>query len=155
MVSKTGLSASARSGILLVEDDDIHAMLTEKALRKAGFDARLWRAADGEEALEALLGKGKFGGRDRLGLVLLDLKIPKVAALDVLRAARQFPETAQVVIVMLTTSDDPHDCEEALRLGANSYVTKPGDPREFRDTVGQIFLRWFKDGPVAAVGEAR
>ncbi len=154
-MSEIGVSASASSGILLVEDDDIHAMLTEKALRRAGFEAHLWRAADGEEALEAILGQGRFEGCGKLGLVLLDLKIPKVTAMEVLRAARQHPGTAHLVIVMLTTSDDPHDREQALRQGANSYVTKPGDPREFRDVVGQIFRRWFRDGPVANGEEAR
>lgn len=130
--------------ILLVEDNPDDELLTLRALDKSGIDADLVVARDGVEALQLLLGD-EVDGAERLrpSLILLDLKLPKVDGLEVLRRLRADPRTSHVPIVVLTTSSEKNDILSSYRLGTNSYVRKPVDFNEFLESVKQLSSYWF------------
>jgi CheY-like chemotaxis protein len=131
--------------ILLVEDSPEDAELTIRTLRQRNLANRLHHVEDGAAALDFLFGRGQFAGRDvntRPKVVLLDLKLPKVDGLAVLRAMREDPRTRDVPVVVITSSKEDRDLDEAYRLGANSYVVKPVDFNQFSEAVGQLGLYW-------------
>jgi two-component system, response regulator len=116
------------SDILLVEDGPLEVELTLRPLRELGAGHQIDVAQDGEEALDFLFGRGAH--RHRSGgppprLILLDLKLPKLDGLDVLRAVRTNSRTSMVPVVVLTSSDDPREVAQCYQLGANSCVLKP------------------------------
>jgi CheY-like chemotaxis protein len=116
-----------------------------RALRKNGIANEIVVAHDGVEALEYLFGEGQYAGRDAEEvpeLVLLDLKLPKVDGLDVLRRLRDDDRTKYVPVVVLTTSSEQRDIVESYHLGANSYVTKPVDFVEFMEATRQLGTYW-------------
>jgi CheY-like chemotaxis protein len=131
--------------ILLVEDDPDDETLTLRALRKSGVRHALVVARDGVEALDYLFGTGRHAGRD-LGLmplvVLLDLKLPRLDGLEVLRRIRADERTRLLPVVILTSSDEERDRLEGYRHGANSYVRKPVDYDRFAEAVRQLGLYW-------------
>jgi two-component system, response regulator len=131
--------------ILLVEDDHDDETLTLRALRKSGVRHALVVARDGVEALDYLFGTGRHAGRD-LGLmplvVLLDLKLPRLDGLEVLRRIRADERTRLLPVVILTSSDEERDRLEGYRHGANSYVRKPVDYDRFAEAVRQLGLYW-------------
>lgn len=124
--------------ILLVEDNPDDRDLTLRALRKNRIGNRVEVAEDGAEALEILF---QAGGR-LPQVVLLDLKLPKVDGLEVLRAVRARPETRHVPIVVLTSSDEESDLVSSYDLGANSYIRKPVDFEQFLEAVRILGLYW-------------
>jgi two-component system, response regulator len=129
--------------ILLVEDDDDDRLLVLRALRKAGMTNEIRIARDGAEALA--LFAGEFGPASDTALptvVLLDLKLPKVDGLEVLRHLRADPHTKLLPIVMLTSSDEQEDILRSYELGVNSYVRKPVDFALFAETVIRLGLYW-------------
>jgi len=128
--------------VLLVEDDDDHVFLIRRALRDLG-DATVATdvARTGEEALERLRLR-RFDGQALPELVLLDLKIPRLDGLEVLRAVRADRALRSLPVVVLTSSDEDGDREQALRLGATWYVCKPIDGAQFRAEVQQVAARW-------------
>ncbi len=131
--------------ILLVEDNPDDVQLTLRALKKSNILNEVMVAEDGVEALEYLLGAGKFAGRDvriRPQLVLLDLKMPRMDGLEVLQRIRGDERTRTLPVVILTTSSEDRDRIESYKLGANSYVRKPVDFNQFIDAVQQLGLYW-------------
>jgi CheY-like chemotaxis protein len=131
--------------ILLVEDDPDDVKLTLKALEKSRVANRVEVVWDGIEALDYLFGTGKFAGRDmaiRPQLILLDLKMPKMDGLEVLRRIRSDERTKLLPVVILTTSTEDRDRIESYKLGANSYIRKPVDFHQFADAVEHLGLYW-------------
>ena len=127
--------------ILLVEDSDTDLELTLRALKKANVANRIEVARDGSEALDFLFGKGERGA-DNPRLVLLDLKLPKVDGLEVLRAIRANPKTRTVPVVILTSSQEQKDIVESYNLGVNSYIVKPVEFDGFMAAVVELGLYW-------------
>ena len=131
--------------ILLVEDNPDDMELTLFSLKAGGFNQKVVTARDGAEALEYMFGTGPHEGRDvndTPGLILLDLKMPKLNGLDVLKALRADERTKRVPVVLLTTSDEDMDRITGYNLGVNSYICKPVDYDEFVSTVKQLGLYW-------------
>ena len=131
--------------ILLVEDNADDEALTLRALKKNNIRNEVIVAHDGAEALEYLFGTGKFAGRNTdfiPQVVLLDLKLPKVDGLEVLRRLRADQRTKLLPVVILTSSTEEQDRIRGYDLGANSYVRKPVDFSQFIDAVRQLGLYW-------------
>jgi two-component system, response regulator len=131
--------------ILLVEDDPDDEALTLRALRRGGVQHTLVVARDGVEALDYLFGTGRYAGRDLKVMplvVLLDLKLPRLDGLEVLRRIRAEDRTRLLPVVILTSSDEERDRLEGYRHGANSYVRKPVDYDQFAEAVRQLGLYW-------------
>ena len=127
--------------ILLVDDSPDDVALTLRALKKNGMTNHVDVAADGEEALQYLLPDG--GGEAPLpALVLLDINLPKVSGLEVLRVIRAHDRTRYLPVVMLTTSNEQRDIVETYNLGANSYVRKPVVFGDFLEAVRVVGLYW-------------
>lgn len=131
--------------ILLVEDNPDDEALTIRALKKNNIGNRLSVAHDGAEALDFLFCTGIHAGRDPLDMpevILLDLKLPKVDGLEVLRRIREDPRTELLPVVILTSSKEDQDRVKGYKLGANSYVRKPVDFNQFIVAVRQLGLYW-------------
>ena len=127
--------------ILLVEDSQDDVDLTIRALNRQ-TDLAITVVGDGAEALQYLFGEGEHGGRALPDLVLLDINLPKLSGLEVLRRLRRSPETELLPVVMLTTSREERDVMESYRGGANSYVRKPVSYTEFVEAVNQLGVYW-------------
>ena len=131
--------------ILLVEDDPDDEALTLRGLREARVANDVIVVRDGVEALDYLFGTGKYAGRDtrtQPSVVLLDLKLPKLEGLEVLRRLRAEPRTALIPVVILTSSDEEQDRLNGYSLGANSYVRKPVEFGQFSEATRQLGLYW-------------
>ena len=130
--------------ILLAEDSDADAELTMRALRKGSVVNNIVRVHDGVEALEFVFREGAFshrrGGQPRL--ILLDLKMPRLGGIDVLRRLKADDKTKLIPIVVLTSSAEEQDVLESYRLGVNSYLVKPVDMGAFSSTIAQTGLYW-------------
>jgi two-component system response regulator len=131
--------------ILLVEDNADDEALTRRALKKNNILNQVIVARDGVEALDYMLGTGAYEGRD-LGtmptLILLDLKLPKVDGLEVLRRLRADERTRLVPVVVLTSSKEEQDLLRSYSIGVNSYIRKPVDFEQFMEAVRQLGLYW-------------
>ncbi len=127
--------------ILLVEDDPDHEALAIRALRKANVANEIQVAHDGAEALEYLKAAAS-GARTMPQLVLLDLKLPKVDGLGVLRNIRSAEKTALLPVVILTSSDEERDIVSSYRLGVNSYIRKPVNFTDFAEATRQLGMYW-------------
>ena len=130
--------------ILLVEDNPDDEALTMRAFRKNNIRNEIIVARDGAEALDHLYGTGTREGQEPLlpQVVLLDLKLPKVDGLEVLRRIRSDPRTALLPVVILTSSKEQQDIINGYRLGCNSYVRKPVDFDQFIEAARQLGLYW-------------
>ena len=131
--------------ILLVEDNPDDETLTLRALKKNNILNEVVVAHDGVEALDYLFANGSYAGRDTNimpEVILLDLKLPKVDGLEVLRQVRADSRTRLLPIVVLTSSKEERDMIESYSLGANSYIRKPVDFVQFGDSVQQLGLYW-------------
>jgi two-component system, response regulator len=135
----------ASKTILLVEDNADDEALTFRALMKNNIANNLVVARDGAEALDYLFGTGQYAGRDvNLGpqVVLLDLNLPKISGLEVLRQLRANERTKHLPVVILTSSNEEQDRLRGYDNGANSYVRKPVDFNQFIESVRQLGLYW-------------
>jgi two-component system response regulator len=131
--------------ILVVEDNPDHLELTVLTLEELGVDAEIAVARDGAQALDFLFGQGPHAGRDTQKqpvFVLLDMKLPKLSGLDVLRSVRANPLTAMVPVVMLTSSSEQSDIVACYGAGANSFIRKPVDFGEFTKKLDCLQAYW-------------
>ena len=131
--------------ILLVEDNANDEALTQRAFKKANIANKVVVARDGAQALDYLFARGDFAARDPGEIpqvILLDLNLPKVGGLDVLRAIRADARTKLLPVVVLTSSKQDRDLVDGYSLGANSYVVKPVDFSQFSEAVRQLGLYW-------------
>jgi CheY-like chemotaxis protein len=131
--------------ILLVEDNHNDAEMTMRALKKSNFLNKLLWVEDGVEALDFIRCAGKYEGRDPRELpklVLLDLKMPRLDGLDVLRALKSSDDTRRIPIVVMTSSNQERDLAESYRLGVNGYVSKPIQFPDLVDAVARIGMYW-------------
>jgi DNA-binding response OmpR family regulator len=127
--------------ILLVEDDPDHEALAIRALRKANVANEIHVAHDGVEAIEFMDGIAA-GKNPAPQLILLDLKLPKIDGLEVLRAVRANAKTALLPVVVLTSSDEERDIVSSYRLGVNSYIRKPVNFNDFAEATRQLGMYW-------------
>jgi two-component system response regulator len=131
--------------VLLVEDNPQDAELTVRALKKHNLANHLFVVEDGADALDFIFCQGKYAKREINAtpkVVLLDLKLPKVNGLEVLRAIKQDPRTRIIPVVIVTSSREDPDIKAAYELGANSYVVKPVDFDTFANAMSQLGLFW-------------
>ena len=124
--------------ILLVEDDPDHELLTIRALKKSNIANTVTVARDGEEAINILFGEKPF----RPQVILLDLKLPKVEGLEVLRRIRADASTCTLPVVVLTSSDEDRDLVRSYQLGVNSYIRKPVNFNDFAEATRQLGMYW-------------
>jgi two-component system response regulator len=133
--------------ILLVEDSPDDAELTRRSLARYRLENAVHVATDGVEAIEFLFGTGARSGSETRAnpkLVLLDLKLPRIDGLEVLRRIRTHEATRTLPVVVLTSSREAPDVQQAYRLGANSYIVKPVDFDQFVDAVGSVGVYWLR-----------
>ncbi|MBL7208551.1 MAG: response regulator [Dehalococcoidia bacterium] len=131
--------------ILLVEDNPDDVALTLRAFKKSNVMNEVVVAGDGVEALDYLFGTGEYAGRDTSvmpQIVLLDLKLPKLDGMEVLRRLRDDPRTRVLPVVILTSSKEEQDVVKGYELGANSYIRKPVDFAQFSEAIRQLGLYW-------------
>ena len=131
--------------ILLVEDNPRDAELMIRALKKHNLANKLIRVEDGSEALDFLFNRGKYEERKDSSVpkvVLLDLKLPKVDGLEVLREIRKNEDTRKIPVVVVTSSSEDPDIKQAYELGANSYVVKPVEFESFTEVMSNLGLYW-------------
>ena len=131
--------------ILLVEDNPNDVQLTLHAFTKHNLVNQTYVVRDGAEALDFLFCRGQFAGRSmaqRPRIVLLDLKLPKVDGLEVLRRVKGDPRTQMIPVVVLTSSREERDIVESYQLGVNSYIVKPVDFEQFTESVRTLGLYW-------------
>jgi len=131
--------------ILIVEDDPRDAELTLRALRKNNLANHVYVAEDGEEALDFFFCRGKFAGRNINAppkVVLLDLKLPKLNGLEILKAIKGDDRTKHIPVVIVTSSKEEPDVKRAYELGVNSYVVKPVDFDKFVSAMSSLGLYW-------------
>jgi len=135
----------ANRRILLIEDNPSDIELTRRAFVRSHITNELVVVQDGQEALEYLFGSGAYAGRDVSdlpALALLDLHLPKVSGLDVVRAIRADPRTRRMPVVILTSSNEEQDVAAGYDLGVNSYIQKPVDFARFVDAIRTLGLYW-------------
>jgi CheY-like chemotaxis protein len=124
--------------ILLVEDDPDHELLTIRAMQKSKLTNEVRVARDGAEAIDLLFGPEPI----RPQMILLDLKLPKVDGLEVLRRIRAHESTRMLPVVVLTSSDEERDVAQSYQLGVNSYIRKPVDFNDFAEATSQLGMYW-------------
>jgi len=131
--------------IVLAEDSTDDAVLTIHALKKRHLANNLVHVRDGSEALEFIFASGKYAGRNMGNipkLILLDLKMPKVSGIEVLKKIKSDPRTKTIPVVVLTSSNEDPDIKQCYELGANSYIVKPVEFENFAKTVAELGLYW-------------
>jgi len=128
--------------ILLAEDDEGHATLVQRVLKRAGIANDLVHVTDGQEALDYLHRKGRYSSREtnRPLLLLLDINMPRLDGVEALRQIKQNEATAAIPVVMLTTTDDPREIERCYKLGCSVYITKPVEYDAFVEAVKRLGL---------------
>ena len=128
--------------ILLAEDDDGHANLVQRNLKRAGIANEITRVSDGQEALDYVRCESAYAGRVPNGplLVLLDINMPRVDGVETLRQLKADDKTARIPVVMLTTTDDPREVDRCYQFGCSVYVTKPVAYEEFIEAIKRLGL---------------
>ena len=131
--------------ILLVEDNPDHVMLIKNVLEENNLRNEIYVVTDGQEALDYMYHRGKYADESKVprpGLILLDLKLPKVDGFEVLSQLKSDPELKSIPIIILTTSSQDEEIVRGYALGANSYVAKPVKFSEFADKIKNLQLYW-------------
>ena len=131
--------------ILLIEDNPQDVEITLRAFQKYNLANKIHVVRDGEEALECLFGTGRYAERSACSntrLILLDLKLPKVDGIEILKRCKSDPRTKNIPVVVLTSSREERDLIDSYNLGVNSYVVKPVDFSQFTEAVRQLGLYW-------------
>jgi CheY-like chemotaxis protein len=149
-----------RTTILIIEDDPNDVLFLQLAFKKAGITNPVQIAKDGREALKYLFGEGSFSDRERFPipyLVFLDLKLPQVPGLEVLKTVREKPEFNSTVIIVLTSSSDPRDIDASYQHGANAYLVKPSGIDALTATMQSVKEFWLGKNQMASVfsGQSR
>ena len=128
--------------IMIAEDDDGHAELIKDNLREAGVSNEIIRFRDGQEVLDCLLPATpkQAGGKLPLSLLLLDIRMPRVDGVEVLRRLKADPSTRNIPVIMLTTTDDPREIQQCYELGCNCYITKPVEYQKFAEVMSRLGL---------------
>ncbi len=142
--------------ILLVEDEPAHAELTRRAIRKAGNANRIIIVSDGEEAFDFLYHRGKYEDSIKYplpGLILLDIKLPGIDGIEVLKKIKQDNLLKRIPVIMLTTSEREEDIARSYNHFANSYLTKPVGFKEFEEKIMQIEFYWMILNKAPVIGE--
>lgn len=131
--------------ILIVEDNPNDAEMAMRALKRNNLTNKVFIVNDGEEALDFILSRGKYSIRKkcvRPRMVLLDLKLPKIDGLEVLKEIKGNPETRIIPVIVLTSSKEEKDLIESYKLGVNSYIVKPVEFEKFVDAVNELGMYW-------------
>ncbi|MBP1846205.1 CheY-like chemotaxis protein [Rhizobium petrolearium] len=128
--------------IVMVEDDEGHARLIEKNVRRAGVNNEIVPFTNGNSALDYILGTDRSGAvsHERYLLILLDLNLPDMSGVDILEKVKSNPHTKRLPVVILTTTDDEREIQRCYDLGANVYITKPVDYENFAHAIRQLGL---------------
>jgi len=129
--------------ILLVEDDEGHALLIQESLRRYGVVNKIHTMTDGQMALDYVFRQGEFAQKQNVplpGLILLDLNLPKVDGFEVLRQVKENEELKSIPVMILTSTEDQREIDRSYQLGANNYITKPIDYQEFQEKVRHLGL---------------
>ncbi len=128
--------------IVMIEDDEGHARLIEKNVRRAGVNNEIVPFANGTDALDYILGKDRSGtvSSDRHLLILLDLNLPDMSGIDILEKVKSNPHAKRLPVVILTTTDDEREIQRCYDLGANVYITKPVEYDSFAHAIRQLGL---------------
>ena len=135
----------AQTIILLVEDDEAHAILISRIIEKTGVANKIYRVGDGEEALDYIFHRGNYAAKEsspRPDLVLLDLRLPKLDGHEVLIAIKQSEKLKSIPVVVLSTSENESDISKAYRNQANSYLVKPMGFGEFSELIRELGSYW-------------
>jgi CheY-like chemotaxis protein len=141
-VRSTNYNDSGRCPILLVEDNPDDILITKRAWSKGQIKNKLYIVNNGEEALEFLYKQGEYSNSPTPGLMLLDLKMPRVDGFEVLKTVKQDAKLKRLPIIVLTTSNRDKDIQRAFNLGCNSYILKPVDYQKFIEAVETIQKYW-------------
>ncbi|MCF8306861.1 MAG: response regulator [Ignavibacteriales bacterium] len=131
--------------ILLVEDNQSDVKLTLRALSKHNLANKVYVVGDGAEALDFIFGRNKYAGAENtnnLKLILLDLKLPKIDGIEVLREMKNNEETRKIPVVILTSSREDRDIEKCYKYGVNSYIVKPVNFEQFAEAVANLGMYW-------------
>jgi CheY-like chemotaxis protein len=134
------LSEPHTVNIIMIEDDEGHARLIEKNIRRAGISNELCHFADGTSALDYLFNHAKGPMHSGPALVLLDLNLPDMSGLDILGKLKGHDKLKRTPVVVLTTTDDKIEIERCYDMGANAYITKPVNYESFADAIRQLGL---------------
>jgi CheY-like chemotaxis protein len=128
--------------LILAEDDDGHASLVQRNLRRAGFVNEMVHVRDGQEALDFIRAEGTHNQRTMADfvLLLLDINMPRVDGVEVLRRIKADPVTSKIPVIMLTTTDDPREVERCYELGCSVYLTKPVEYEGFIEAINRLGL---------------
>lgn len=141
-MSESALPSPRGLPILLVEDNDDDVLITKRAFQRGHMANPLIVVQDGDEALEYVFRRGRFGGAPRPGLILLDLNLPRVDGFTVLRTIKRDPETCSIPVIVLTTSKRDEDVLRSYAYHANTYIEKPVEFERFVHVVQNFNLYW-------------
>ncbi len=145
---------SSPVNILMAEDDDGHALLIQRALRDAGLINPILRFRDGQEILDHLQGPNVALEKGQTYLLLLDIQMPRMDGVEVLRILKANPGLKDIPVIMLTTTDDPREVQRCYELGCNWYITKPVEFASFVETLNRmgLFIQVVKVAPLSYDG---
>lgn len=137
-----GMNAAREIIILIVEDDEGHARLIEKNLARAGLRNKIQRFDNGQAILDFLFRRGSESHRAEEApyLILLDIRMPQIDGVEVLRQIKSSPELRRIPVIMLTTTDDPREVDRCHDLGCSSYIVKPVDYEKFAEAIKSLGL---------------